>query len=302
MGKIFTFDEIQQGLVPKPENFVVAKKQTLTGLQQLVKDGQVVGAMGFGSVTKGIPSERSDFDILVITQEEGQNSELESLLERVFHDTKVAVEPIIIPEYLARNGIHTIDESIAIHLGQVPAEGNIVGQNPSNILIPFDLSLELVHEQYLAQKLRRLREGIFARSQTNRLRILQRALEAPANTGRRTLQALYKLGAIENTLVDDGKPEVTRLFREIFKNTPLINGFNALLLQDAGYSQLLRDALNGNVSHVEYDRELNSLTTTAIPTALKWESEIATTYRKLLEGNKPSLEGKASVFKNREVR
>lgn len=300
MGKVFLFEEIQQGLVPKTENFAIAKKLTLGSLQELVRDGEVVGAMVFGSVAKGLPSERSDFDLLVITTEEGQYSGLEGTFDKVFQDTRVGVEPIVIPEHLARNGLHTIDESFAIHLGQVPVEENIVGQNPNDILVPFDLPLERVHEQYLAQKLRRLREGIFARSQTDRLRVLQRALEAPANTGRRTLQALNKLGAINKTLVEDAKPQVTMLFREVFGNTTIVDGFNVLLQQDTEYTQLLRGALSGNVSRAEYDRELNNLTNTAIPTALRWESEIATVYGRLLEGGKASLEGNVSVYRNRE--
>jgi hypothetical protein len=132
------------------------------------------------------------------------------------------------------------------------------------------------------------------------LRVLQRALEAPPNTGRRTLQALHKLRAIDKTLVDDGKPQVTELFRDVFRGTPFVDNFNTLLQQDAEYTQLLRGAVDGNVGRVEYDRELNSLTNTAIPTALRWESEIATVYGRLLEGGKPSLEGNISVYRNRE--
>lgn len=300
MGKIFTFEEIQEGLVPKPENFIHAKKQTLDGLLQLVNNGEVVGAMVYGSVAKGTPSERSDFDLLVITYIEDQNTGLESLLKRVFQDTKVAVEPIVIPEPLATKGLHTIDESFAISLRQVPREGNVIGQNPSDILVPFNFPLVRVHELYLTQKLRKLREGKFARSQSDKLHALQRALEAPANTGRRTLQALHILGAIDKMLVDDGKRHVTELFRDIFNNTPFVDGFNTLLQQDAGYSQLLREALDGNVSHDEYDRELNNLTDIAIPTALKWEYAIATLYRRLIEEGKHSIEGNSSVYKNRE--
>lgn len=300
MGKIFLFDEIQKGLVPKPDNFVVAKSQAFDGLQQLVTKGEVVGAMAFGSVAKGSPSERSDFDLLVITPQEPQSEGLGDVIDAVFRNTNVAIEPIVIPEHLASKGMHTIDESFFLHLSEIFSDGNIVGQNPTGILTPFDLPLVKVHEQYLAQKLRRLREGMFTRSEVDRQRVLQRALEAPSNTGRRTLQALHKLGAIDEVLVDDGKPQVTELFRKTFEGTPLLNGFNALLQQDAAYTHLLREGLAGSLTQAEYDRELTNLTNTAIPTALKWGCEIATLYSRLIEGNKITPEGNHPVYRNRE--
>lgn len=300
MGKIFTFDEIENGLVPNPDKFATAKIQVIDSLRQLVTTGEVVGAIVFGSVAKGSPSERSDFDLLVITPQEPVNNHISEIMSAVFNDTNVAIEPIIIPEGLARRGMHTIDESFAIHIKQIPTETNLVGKNPSEVLVPFNLPLLKVHEQYLAQKLRRLREGMFTRSKVDRQRVLQRALEAPVNTGRRTLQALHRLGATEMTLLDDGKPYVINLFREVFGNTPLVDDFNLILQQDARYTQLLKDTLNGNVGRDEYDRELNNLSNKAIPTALRWGNEIATVYGRLLEGGKPSHEGDFRFYTNRE--
>lgn len=300
MGKIFTFDEIKNGLVPNPDKFAAAKTQTIDCLRQLVTRGEVVGAIVFGSVAKGSPSERSDFDLLVITPQEPVNNHISEIMISVFNDTNVAIEPIIIPEGLARRGMHTIDESFAIHIKQIPTETNLVGIHPSEVLVPFELPLVRVHEQYLAQKLRRLREGMFARSEVDRQRVLQRALEAPVNTGRRTLQALHRLGATNKTLFDDGKPHVIDLFREVFGNTPLVDDFNLILQQDARYTQLLKDTLNGNVGRDEYDRERNNLTDNAIPTALRWGSEIAIVYARLLEGGKPSVEGNFRYYTDRE--
>lgn len=292
MGKIFLFDEIQNGLVPKPDNFAVAKRQAFDGLQQLVTKDEVVGAMVFGSVAKGTPSERSDFDLLVITRGKKPLGDMKDVFDFIFYSTRVEIEPIIIPETLAEKGFHTMDESFFIHLRNVPDQGNVIGTPPLDIVTPSGFPIIKVHEQYLMQKLRRLREGIFTHSEVDEYRVLQRALEAPINTGRRTLQALGALGALDAQLLDDGKIGVKNLFREVFRNTPLREGFDALIQRDEAYTTLLRSALSGDVSRQEYQDEVRALANEAIPQAVSWVSEISSLYISALEGNKIGVEGR----------
>lgn len=294
MGKIFTFDEIHDGLVPSQEDFVAAKMQTLEALAHMATVGDIAGAMIFGSVAKGTPSERSDFDLLVITEEERHLREMRDAFDAIYQNTHVGIEPIIIPKNLAERGFHTMDESFFLHLQNAPVEGNVVGQHPLGLMSPFRLPLTKVHEQYLIQKLRRLREGIFTHSEADEYRVLQRALEAPINTGRRTLQALDALGAIDATLKDDGKAGVRNLFRDVFNGTSIGDGFNNLLQQDEAYSSLLKAALSNDISRQDYEDSMHAITDIAIPQAINWVSEVSTAYISALEGNKIGIEGRPS--------
>lgn len=290
MGRIFSFDEIHNGLVPSPEDFLEAKQRAFDSLEFLVAKGDIIGAMAFGSVAKGTPSERSDFDLLVITPGNDQNDGLDEIVQSIRQDTRVGIEPVVLPEKFARTGFHCIDSCFLLHLRGITPSGNTVGRNPVSILTPPSLPITRVHEQYLIQKLRKLREGRFA-SEADRQRYLQRALEAPMNTGRRTLQTLNALGQISDEGSDDGKPQVAARFRRVFEGTTLVQGFDSLLESDYRYSALLRETLSGGVSRSVYNGELNRLTATSIPESITWVSDVATMYIGLLEGNQMSPEG-----------
>lgn len=300
MGKLFSFAEIQQGMVPNRDDFRTAKTTVMHGLKQAVTDGEILGGLVYGSVAKGTPSERSDFDLLVITPSEKHPEVFNDLLNGIFYATRISIEPVVIPEDLARKGIHTIDESFYLHLKNSTMDENIAGQNPTDMLVPYSMPLIKVHEQYLAQKMRRLREGMFTHSETDKLRVLQRALEAPINTGRRTLQAFHALGVTNELPDDDGKGEVINSCNRLFKDSGLINNFNTLLFQDAYYTELLRETVKKNIREEEYNREINELSKTAVPAALQWCHDIATLYSRLLEGANPNTEGKWSTYTSRE--
>lgn len=292
MGKIFSYSEIGEGRVPTTSDFSLAKDLAFSALTTSIGQGEVSGAAVFGSVAKGAPSERSDFDLLVITQEEKPLDGLKGAFDLIYQLTNVGIEPIIIPDALARRGFHTMDASFYIHLQKTLNDENVVGTNPLDIMVPFDMPLTKVHEQYLIQKLRRLREGIFTHSQADEYRVLQRALEAPINTGRRTLQALYELGVVQKPLIDDGKASVKRLFGEIFTGTTLGEGFNTLIQQDDNYTTLLRGVLVGDVNQSEYDEQVHLMTRECIPQAVTWVNEISSLYIGALEGNKIGIEGR----------
>jgi predicted nucleotidyltransferase len=294
MGKIFSYSEIEEGRVPTSSDFSLAKDLAFSALTTSIDKGEVRGAAVFGSVAKGTPSERSDFDLLMITQEEKSLDAVVEAFDLIYQRTNVGIEPIIIPDALARRGFHTMDASFYIHLQKTLNDENVVGTNPLDIMVPFDLSLTKVHEQYLIQKLRRLREGIFTHSQADEYRVLQRALEAPINTGRRTLQALHELGALEEPLVDDSKASVKRFFREVFTGTTLGEGFNSLIQQDDNYTTLLRAALAGDISQSEYDEQVHLMTRECIPHAVAWVGDVSSLYIKALEGNKIGIEGRPS--------
>ena len=166
-----------------------------------------------------------------------------------------------------------------------------------DVLKPINTPLPKVHEQYLIQKLRRLREGVFAYSFLDGTRVLQRALETPVNTGRRTLQALFDIGTLSEPLGDDGKNSVISRFRTVFDGTQLVDGFDSLILRDQQYTNLLNDALSGKAGRTEYEEGVRLQTLESIPQAIGWVSEVSLTYIHLLEGARISAEGQPGYIK-----
>jgi predicted nucleotidyltransferase len=291
MGKIYSYEEIKSGKVPSPRDFSVAKELVFDRLSTLVRNKDVSGAKIFGSVGKGTPNERSDFDLLVITERDDAIQELKEGINEIYVATNVAVEPIVIARPLAERGFHTIDASFSQHLQRTDPEGNTIGIDPLELMKPSDLPLTVVHQQYLTQKLRRLREGVFSRTSEDENRVLQRALEAPINTRRRTLQVLAHMGILRNLQNDDGKSAVINDFNNTFDGTPLVSRFNYLIDKDIAYTTLLRETLSGTVNQKEYEDAVHTMALETIPPAIYWVSEVSMIYSQLLEGARVSQEG-----------
>lgn len=277
MGKVYEFETIQGGRVPTVDDFSAVKQLVLTGLAAFVNSDEVYGAKVFGSVAKGSPNERSDFDLVVITEEDGSLTALKELFMGVSSASRVEIEPIVISRVFAKRGFHTIEDLFLDHIRSIPNDGNMVGQNPINVLIPAGLDARIAYKQYLASKLRRLKEGLFTYSELDRNRVLQRALEAPVNVGRRLLQVLSHLGEPIN-LSDDGKQEVIRAFQEKFNGTTLIPGFEFLLEQDNRYTAYLRQAVIREITQQDYEAHIREVSNECIEAAIDWTSKVSLYY------------------------
>lgn len=284
MGKIFNYEDIKNHRVPTRDDFMEARSLALISLGELARSGGIYGAKAFGSVANGTPSERSDFDLLIVTERDDAIHELKSIFEAIHANTKVGIEPIVIARNFAERGFHSVDLFFLQHIQALPNEGNLAGYDPMEVMKPIDLPMTKIHEQYLTQKVRRLREGIFAYSETDKCRVLQRALEAPINVGRRIMQVLAEIG-YPTEITDDRKPAVAKVFRETFAGTNLVSGFDSLFAQDGQYTDCLRATMKGTVSKDEYESTVQDLAKEAIPKALKWTSDLSTIYLNLLEGN-----------------
>lgn len=273
-----------------PSDFRDAKAITLENLSKLAENGEIYGAKVFGSVAKGTPNERSDFDLLVITEKDDALPKLRKVFSGVRRRTNVGIEPVIVSRRFAVRGFHSIDNLFLEHIRSIPLDGNIAGSNPFEVLRSKDSSESLAHKEYLAQKLRRLQEGMFKHSTQEKYAVLQRALEAPVNVGRRTLQVLPFFG-LPIEMKNDGKQAVVEAFQKGFERTIFIPPFEYLLAQDMAYTTYLREALNDGVSGKEYNETVNELFEECVPRAIHWVSDISLVYSKLLEGTTQSKEG-----------
>lgn len=292
MGKIYKFSDIVHNRVPQTKDFASAKILVLEELSKLAFRKLIYGAKVFGSVGKGTPNERSDFDLLIITQNEDGITllSLQEIFSRIFVQTRVEIEPLIIDRQFAEAGHHTVDDMYLAHMKSISGEGNIAGQDPLDVLKPYDLSPEKVHRQYLASKLRSLKERYYSRSEDDKYVVLQRALEAPVNTGRRTLQVLSILGTGVK-IDDDGKQSIINTFENTFKNTGLMCGFRFLLGKDHDYTSFLKEAMLGNISREAYENYIDRLKSECVSKAIDWESKMSEMYCRILDGTRVTNEG-----------
>ena len=292
MGKIYDYSDIANHNIPCPKDFALTKQLILEGLSAQVEKGEVLGAKVFGSVALGKPSVRSDFDLVVILEDEKANAGLIDCVERVHEKTHVEIEPVAISKSFAEQGLHNIDRLYYGHIISVPSDGNEVGQPIVSILKPLSTPIVEVHKQYLTQKVRRFRSGLFTHSESQKNQTLQRALEAPANIGRRMLQTLSWMGLITTQVdVDDSKSIVYSEYRRIFGNSDTFQrGFDFLVLKDAEYVNVLRDAMQGKTTQQEYEAYIKDTYQECIPQAIAWTSELLSLHSGLIEGNTVSKE------------
>ena len=299
MGKVYEFSDIANNRVPKPEDFIKAKKIVNDGISKLAEKGEVYGAKIFGSVAMGMPNERSDFDLLIITGRDSILVTLKMMFNNIFEKTNVGIEPLIVSKKFAELGFHSINRLLADNIGIIPVAENVVGKNPLNVLKPISLSLIQNHEEYLIQKIRRFKEGFFTYSEADKIKVLQRALEAPVNMGRETLQVFSYLG-YSTGLKDINKKTVIDKFKKVFSGTSLMDGFDCLNGQDEAYTIFLKKTLGGFVRQKEYDDYVNDLSEKCVPEAINWASKISLMHLKLIEGNNKSQEGNVLLRRGKE--
>ncbi|MDP2649277.1 MAG: nucleotidyltransferase domain-containing protein [bacterium] len=290
MGKVYGWQEIEQKQVPEPTDFIAAKQLLMHVLDGYVRRGQLYGAMVYGSVAKGTPSRRSDFDLLIIPENSAILSELGLVFEELKQVTKVGVEPHCILRSAAERGDHTIDTLFMHHFLILPEDQrSIVGRDPVGILTGNGIPGVYAYRSYLDNKMRNFSKAPMERKEDKIYENVQRALEAPINIGRRTLQALHHIGQF--TMVRDGKEAIVNNFRQIFDGTDLLPDFEVLLSMDREYSSVLDHALNDQVSEEEYREYISKVWREGIPRALSWTMLLGEFYRTNIEGNRVSKEG-----------
>lgn len=293
MGRVFSFDEIEAGRVPKPEYFDSAKHMTLGWMDSMLENGEIEGGLVFGSVASGTASIRSDFDMVLVINDYTVPQRIRSLRDLIKAAFHIPMEPILIPLELAHTSLHSLDSDFLFHMSKVGDE-NVVGRHPVSLIKPNNPDIIEVHTGYLASKLRKFRDGFFIEGQDAKLKTLQRALEAPVSIGRRTLRTIGIPQEDTDGNFNDTKKNVTRLFRQHFGDTRLGNGFDACLAQDAEYSALLKAAMQGEVSRHEYDEYVTGEGYDfALTQSLAWTSDISLFFHRTVEGNMTQIEGQS---------
>ncbi len=285
MGRVYTFHEIKDGKIPKPADFLNAKKELYTFLDTLYTRGLITGGKMFGSVAIDKAGPRSDLDVVIIGSPGTIFEIIGHTCAEIYTKHSVGVEPILIDPYLGEQGLHPLDYFFLESVKNIPSDGNLVGIDPGKLLRVPELTVFQTHTSYLTQKLRRFSRAnldLYGNPPFDRNKELQRALEAPISIGRRSLQVLDCMG-ITGTLTTDSKISVINQFLQETALSELHSGFVGLLSLDAQYTQLLEDQLHKPVA-AEYEEALCNLYSRAIPAAFEWTLAVCKQYQESMEG------------------
>lgn len=229
MGKVFTWDAIQDGRIPKKESFQFiadALRETLSG------EPSIVSALLFGSVVRGDFNIRSDIDCAVIYQVEEEEWAMSAMhevsqLALTFH---VPINFTPCDTVVAGTPFHHLHRSFVQHLQTSIDAGGLIKGNFVDLLAP-TIPAEQEIESYIKMKMYSMQESLAQMTTFSEERFaafLKKALEAPTHVARKML--IY-----EGTLQGDSKREVRERYRETMPR-PLSDQFDLLLKADRLYS------------------------------------------------------------------
>ena len=290
MGKIFDYHDILDNRVPQPEDFSKAKEELRELMVAKALGGEIFGGMVYGSVAKGTPGPRSDFDFVLIHDTEEQYRNVLPRIEAIGRKNKINIETLAILTSFASRGMHTIDPQFFLHLNGVDGQENIFGRNPLSVLTPVSQEYVAVHDRYMAKKYDRLKVGLGSKEPLDRRRVLQRALESPIAVGRRTLQTLDSMGYQNEIPTDDSKAQVEEKFKHMFDGFGIDKQFAKLITYDRAYSQLLEDAIEGGIGEQEYNEGVSQLFSEALPLSIEFTGNTYRLFRRIAEHQK-TIEG-----------
>ena len=264
MAKVYSYSDIQNNKIPLEEDFIKAKELLFERLSEIQN---LYGAKVFGSVARGSSGPRSDFDVLILTEDLSSWFYISEIIEDIYQLTNVQIEPQLLTRKMAESGFHSLDAPFLLNIVRTSDEGNILKRDPTAIFRVRELNSA---EQYLVNKFRRFTEALRINEQEDKLKVIQRALEAPVNVGRRVLEEMLRLGIKNFDLEDDSKQNVKKIFLEVFKGSELSLIFQSLIILDSEYEKVFRNAQERNMSRAEYDRVIEYLFGSTLPLAINW--------------------------------
>lgn len=272
MSRVIPYIDIQEGRVPRHEDFEKAKSVFGRASLEALGGGAIVSAVIFGSVARGSAGPRSDMDVIIATANSVEGREAgRDIIQTVKAETKgrVPVNGIVKPaEYLA-SGDHEMDPHIGRHL--LHGTRVVIGDE---LHIAFrDIPPEVTLARFLEQKIRRLETAHAGETPDEILTgtSLSRLLDLPVAVGRKSVQALGEMrGTGDLTMDSANRGRVIEQATDLFTNLGVIEGFMALQDIDAEYSKLLQDAqANRRVTEDSYNEALLEIFS-SIPEAIDW--------------------------------
>jgi len=276
MGKVFSYGHVRQGKVPSLDDFPLATEAFLSMVEQGVSEKQFDGGFVFGSVARGTPNIRSDFDSLIALTSSSPDGYIAArgLAQRVAAITegRIEIDPKLYPKEALSDGAHEIHQAFGLHL--IGEHRLVVGNDPAAYLQmhwrhPYDIL-----DHYIHSKTRKLSDAYVS---TNPLEVagnsLQRTLELPNSVGRKAVEVLTEAGVIDTSLDGSDKEGVYEVMTRVFHERDLGDEFDRLTALNHDYTALLAATVAGEVGQDEYEAMLTAIHA-EIPRSVEWLRDV----------------------------
>lgn len=238
MGKVFTWDEIATGSLPRPEGFEAVGALLR---QELTASPVVAGALIHGSFLRGDFDRRSDIDVVMVYPYARQ-AEAVALRQRLRVAAQARFVPIriiSIDTEMAMCGDHTFFPMYYEHLCGAACTGGVVKADPLPCIAPKMMTYQEEAHGYLTRKANgfdRVLEGLPIASEEQLVVAIGKALSFPIHTARKMLQCL----APQLLTGGDGKAAVVTLYPQL--GIPgAVNSFFELHGLDRMYTEALAE-------------------------------------------------------------
>lgn len=251
MGQVFTWDALEREHIPLLQDFDSAISAFRTAL---AAEDSIVGAIMCGSVVRGDHTVRSDVDCFVLYKHEQESAAFAFMQQATAAAKELHVPLGFVPcdTLLIQTRMHHLGKSFLWHLEKSSQAGGLIKGDPLR-MVADSVSKEEELEAYLRVKMYNLQEAwskanTFSDERT--ASYLQKLLEAPMHTARKTLA---HLGRLEG----DSKVQIRRLYRERMPGA-MADQLERLVELDARYSAGLFEQL-GHPLEDAYHRLLASM-------------------------------------------
>lgn len=208
MGRVFTFQELAEKWVPRPESFAVVSDMVRRGLEACPG---VFGAVACGSVHLGKHTLRSDYDCFVLYRPHLKAEAMATLqrVSRMAGDLHVPVNWMPLDTGIASLPVHHIGYYLVRHLERAAASGGVIKANPLPLVFVDEAYFAGDLRGYLRNKMRRIEEcwsELDSLSEADCSWFLQKVLESPIHVAR------YMLHWTGEALADDSKNSVLNAY------------------------------------------------------------------------------------------
>lgn len=245
MGKVFTWEEVRNGHIPLLQDFDSAIKAFR---EAVMAERSILGALVCGSVTRGDHTVRSDVDCFVLYDHVRESEAFAFMQVSTGVAQKLHVPLGCVPcdSLLIKTRMHHLGQSFLWHLEKSSQAGGLLKGDPLKAVAE-SVSEQEELEAYLRVKMYNLQEAwskanTFSDERT--ASYLQKLLEAPMHTARKTLAHLDRLAG-------DSKVQIRRLYRERMPSA-MADQLERLVELDAYYTRGLYEQLERPQEHAYY--------------------------------------------------
>ena len=272
MGRVFSYEQIQEGKVPDPFVFTKVRKTFALSVGHGVRNETLVGGMVFGSAAVGRANRRSDLDVLLeLPDDDIESYESASRVVRALKkatDGKVPVNAIVRSTESLLSGHHEMDRFFGAHLSG--PHRTVVGEDPAKSLHLEFAPAHTIIDDYIHSKMRKISQGFVTDDETKKLEHMQRLLDLPLAIGRKVVRAVDEVEGTHR-LTDDtaNKSSVREAAMDLFEEHGISEVPSMLIDLNAVYDHVLDYALSGDINHRTYDDFLRDVASRA-PAVMEW--------------------------------